>query len=427
MQAKRKTERKAKRLAYTQLAERASGVAPWLPLATIFVLALLIVPPLWLALAHWTGVPLASGTNASDYLAVIGGIMGAIFTVGGLVIGLVSVLTQLSIESRIRKGFARLLPELDERARKQIEAYIAFRRAADEQDWQRAEVLANEALEKWPSLQGVRSLMGEQISKVAMEWFVRHEIEGERLVAAPYRPGDTSTAVAIESITGLEFTPNPSPVLFMSREQVPFYQALDWLNAAISHDEDTDATLRARVTLVHGIAGRFREMKQSLQETLQHDSRLRDYFLEPWNMAMLVYACRNATSLDAGLKDIGSTLNYHLPSPTSELLKSLREADMLSHSAGWNVYWIAVERPGIDWSVTGRTPSLVTLHILLGGTRDERTGGVRWRQVGEPENGTIPTDGEQKVGIIELSEQLDSKFFLICQYQPGWGTWRIYH
>lgn len=421
----RRADRKSQGLNYAKLAERASGTSRWLPLAAIFVVALFIFPIIWMFLAHLAGIPLNSGANVSDMLATIGGLMGAIFTVGGLIIGLVSVLTQLSIESRIRRGFKRLLPELDERAKTQIEAYIAFTRADGEHDWRRAEELANEALEKWPSLKGVRSLIGERISNLVMEWFVSHEIEGQRLTTTPFHGGDDSTAFGVTSIAGLDFTVTPSPLLFMTREQVPFYDALDWLKEAINHGEDADASLRARVALVQGTAGHFEDMKTALQETLKRNGSLRDYFLEPRNLAMLVYACRNAPSFDAGLKDIGTLLKHQLPVTASDLLKTLREADMSSLTSGGNVYWVALERPGVDWSMSGKTPNLVTLHILLSGLSDERTGNAYWQHVGGSANGSIP-EGMQPIKIAELVERLSRRFILVCQFQPGLTTWRTY-
>src|SRR5258706_15748171 len=82
------TERSAD---YALLAARTTGLRFWLPAVAVLIGAIIVVPVLWVLLAHLAGVPLGTISSIVDLLAIVGGVMGAIFTVGGLIIALVSV------------------------------------------------------------------------------------------------------------------------------------------------------------------------------------------------------------------------------------------------------------------------------------------------------------------------------------------------
>lgn len=102
------------------------------------IFALLIGVPIcwlvaWLIVAAFTHTPLSSASEVSGLLAGIGGIMGAIFTVGWLVIALVAVLPQLTLADQAQRlmedKFNELAPEFEKRADQRINGRIAFRDA----------------------------------------------------------------------------------------------------------------------------------------------------------------------------------------------------------------------------------------------------------------------------------------------------------
>src|SRR5260221_12174453 len=72
------------------------------------LLAFLAVPLVWLSgwllFAHFAGISSTSVSELSGLLAAIGGMMGAIFTVGGLVISLVAGLSQSTPLDRAKRG-----------------------------------------------------------------------------------------------------------------------------------------------------------------------------------------------------------------------------------------------------------------------------------------------------------------------------------
>jgi hypothetical protein len=54
---------------------------------------------------HWGGVSLGSGSDQGALLATIGDVMKAIFTVGSLIIALISACTHLSMEDAMKSSF----------------------------------------------------------------------------------------------------------------------------------------------------------------------------------------------------------------------------------------------------------------------------------------------------------------------------------
>ncbi len=132
------------------------------------------VPAAWLGLAHIAGVRLVStGQDPLGLIVSLGGIMGAIFTIGGLVIALASILTALTVEDRVKTAFAAELPGLQRRADKQIEGYIALLQASQTDDWAEAETLTQEALAKYPDLPGAYSPLALRMARYIMESFGR--------------------------------------------------------------------------------------------------------------------------------------------------------------------------------------------------------------------------------------------------------------
>lgn len=70
----------------------------WIGLGALILVAL-VIPMVWLVVAPRLGTPI----NSTDQLAALGGIMAAVFTVGGLLIALAAVLTQLTLAERAQQ------------------------------------------------------------------------------------------------------------------------------------------------------------------------------------------------------------------------------------------------------------------------------------------------------------------------------------
>jgi hypothetical protein len=109
---------------------------------------------------------------AGALLSVLGSIMGAIFAVGGLVVALVAILTQIQLRDRVElvvedakqavvnKFEHELRGEYERQIKQQVEGMLAFFQATNARDWMQAEKLVTEALQKYPDLPGARSFLG---------------------------------------------------------------------------------------------------------------------------------------------------------------------------------------------------------------------------------------------------------------------------
>lgn len=395
---------------------RTTGLRFWLPAVAVLVGVVILVPVVWVALARFAGLPLGSASATSDLLAVIGGVMGAIFTVGGLVIALVSVYTQLAIETRIRQSFEDLLPELDMRARAQIEAYIAFTRATEESNWRQAQELAREALEKWPALPGVRRFLAVKMSDDVVHWFYWHEVMQARASSmfGNYRDGSWSQTF-VTSIYGMAPT-FPDPTLYLRREDTPLIEAVTWLQDAIAHGEDTDSDLRARLALMYGAAERFDDMLRTLKTAVEHNEGLKPYFQVSLHLAMLANACVSQYA-PVRLGNVGNVIGISLPATQTEVLASLQAVNMSPGTASWNAYWLAMKKSTV--ADPGQPGALGMLHMQLSGQPDARTGVARWMVGRQGQEETTPADGNP-IPIERLVNMLEAKFIFVCQHESGW-------
>jgi tetratricopeptide (TPR) repeat protein len=405
------------------VAAHTTGLRFWLPAVAVLIGAVVLIPVLWVLLAHWLGLSLSAAGTTSSLLAIVGGVMGAIFTVGGLVIALVSVYTQLSIENRIRRSFEALLPELDERAQAHIEAYIAFTQATEEHNWRRAQELADEALEKWPALRGVRRVLAEKMSREVAQWFFLREVEHARLGPVPGLVTSGREGFGLREGMVSIYGPSmaaPNPALYVSREDIPLIEAINELADAIAHGEDTDEELRALLALMYGVAGRYDDMLRCVKMAVEHNEGLMPYFQESWQLALLANGCA-LRNLEVRLKDLGSIIGKALPAARAEVLASLQAVDMSPGTYYWNVYWIAFEKPVP--ANPGRAAALGMVHIQLGGTSDARTGVARWLSGRTSQMEVIPSAGSsvgRQIDIQRLVNELDAKFMFICQHDVGW-------
>src|SRR5258708_19534979 len=108
--------------------------------------------------------------------SVLGSMMGAIFTVGGLVVALVAILTQIQLRDRVErvvedakqsvidKFEQELRGEYEKQIKQQVEGMLAFFQATNAHDWKLAEKYVTEALQKYPDLPGALSFLGLRVS-----------------------------------------------------------------------------------------------------------------------------------------------------------------------------------------------------------------------------------------------------------------------
>src|SRR5690242_18996760 len=252
------------------------------------VVALLIGVPLgWLALwigaalaAKALGIPFASARDPLGLFATLGGIMGAIFAVGGLVIALVAVLTQLQLQDRVSQVITQaqkdledkfnreLRPTYEEEAQKQIEGTLAWFQATIAGDWRSAERLMVEALAKYPKMQGARSTLGLRLAKEVETYFSNQLHHATQSTATLY----SSSSRGVPLVSGLTDVPlittNDDAIIFdpYTIPARPFFaptlrvssgppkmEAVDWLRKALEHGDDPDGRVSVTLPLMYGV------------------------------------------------------------------------------------------------------------------------------------------------------------------------------
>ena len=154
------------------------------------VVLLILIPISWLIIwfllaiiGHLLGISMPSAGDVTGFLGSIGSIMGAIFTVGGLIIALVAILTQIQLQDRVkqevdkaRQGVEdtfnnKLRVEYEKRIQEQVEGMLAYFQATNTSDLQQAETLTREALRKYPKLPGIRSTFALKLSSWIKNYF----------------------------------------------------------------------------------------------------------------------------------------------------------------------------------------------------------------------------------------------------------------
>lgn len=382
------------------------------------VVALLIGVPLgWLALwigaalaAKALGIPFASASDPLGLFATLGGIMGAIFAVGGLVIALVAVLTQLQLQDRVTQVLTQaqkdledkfnreLRPTYEKEAQKQIEGTLAFFQATLAGDWRSAERLMLEALDKYPKLQGARSTLGLRMAKEVETYFSNQLHHATQSTATLY----SSSSRGVPLVSGLTDVPlittNDDAIIFdpYTIPARPFFaptlrvssgppkmEAVDWLRKALEHGDDPDGRVSVTLPLMYGVIEWYDKMIDALNAADAASELNNNYFLMTDHLAMLVYACGNNI---ARLKELGEALIYDLPVSEEEVLATTEGQDW---SKSEYIDWHALERPQIAQS-DSRFPATVRIFVLKNAQGHTESFAYVFPHVGKQV--TIPSD-----------------------------------
>lgn len=95
---------------------------------------------------------------------------------GGLQEGLEALITLSQIDARVDARVDALLPELQQRADKQIQAYVAVLDVVDIADWQIAEQRVDDALQLSPDHPRARSALAVRLANdVRLVFYEQHE------------------------------------------------------------------------------------------------------------------------------------------------------------------------------------------------------------------------------------------------------------
>lgn len=272
-------------------------------LGAVFAFAV-VVPLVWLiALSHWPG-KLVTPDLPGGLLATIGGLMGAIFTVGGLLVALVSLLTQLTVEQRVRsvmqQTFDDLTPRTERRLTERLTALTYLHEAqlalsAPEPDWNRAIASTSQAIHAFDGLQGARSQLGLALY--------------QHYVASVYS----------EQICG------DQPIRYSPLEKWAF----DWLHDAETKDDDPEGMVAAALAVLSGLMLDTQGMMRHLTRAITSNPKQKDELRQ--HARSLIFLASGCQSNDPAqqaenLRALAQTLAITLPKTQEEIVQSLLAA-----------------------------------------------------------------------------------------------------
>jgi len=387
-------------------------------LATI--VAFIFIPLIWLAawviLTRLAGAPPSSAADLTGMLATIGGLMGAIFTVGGLIIALVAILTQIQLQDRVNQVLSRaqqvfedkfeqdLRPAFEQRAQRQIEAALALFQASTATDWQMAESLTIEALEKYPEVEKARTNLGVRMSNEVIASIQRRMYQTVNPFMDLFQP----PGLVLTTPTHGDQNASNIATLVQSRlnAEPPKVQAIRWLEEAIDKEGDQNGQLSAALALMYGVNEAYDLMMSAAAKAVTEKSALTNYLTEPNNLAMLVYGCGND---EDRIQRLGRVLNLTLPASDQEVIASLGRID--PSSANLYADWYAAEtrpmnRPRSRYVTTVRIFKIV-----------DADGGMTAQALILPYGANsygVPPDTTTYPPALELVRKLRQEFFFVC-------------
>ncbi len=361
---------------FHQSPSASSSIGTILRWLTIFFI---VVLGLWFALADVFKI-------SAKTMEFAGQMSGVLFTLGGIVIALASLVTLVSIEDRVKAAFSdaqnTVMTQYEAQVNAQVEAHLAFLRATLASDWRQADKEARDAIQKYPALSGVRSFIGlKMFEQVQSVFYLNHVDFQGRFDAYSIRP-----------------SMNTSPV----------QEALEWLQDAVKFN-DRAVTCQASLAMLSSILGRY-------DKTIEYLSTLPDSekpaLLNPLALISLGHACFGR---EDGFRTIGQQLHIEWPIPlqtvhpwiTNEARNAHQQENALPAYFKW---WVS---PKAATGINAKEyPRVVLIRPFNPGNPEIPSNASYWasgnfRNIPESDRGEgIPFD--------ELMQQLGERFWFLC-------------
>lgn len=354
-------------------AELAVGAVLW-PLVVLIVITM----GLWTFFVEYFKVTHRALVFASQ-------LSGAFLTLGGVVVALASIVTLISVEERVRQAFDRahmaVKEDFELQMNRQMEAHLAFFRSTLAHNWEEAEAQARLAIEKYPTLSGVRSFIGLKMFDAVESVFYLNHVDFDGLMRA--RP---------------------------DLDGSPTVEAVKWLEDAIMHD-DQSVRCHAALSCLFGILGRSTKMIEHLRELTVDQAK--EQLIYPASLIALAHGCLGN---EGCLTDTGRKLGISWPT-INEVDGWIRRLWQESHQDGFPLYfkWWVMPRP--QTNIDARTyPRLLLIRpfTLDGG---EAKGNASFWVASGIQNIPQSETGETKA-FDELMQDLDARFWFLCPEDP---------
>ena len=382
------------------------------------------VEALWIFLAHLWNVP-------SSAAGLLGGIMGAIFTAGGIVVAMVSLYSLSSVartaREAVREAVAQEEAHLDARVQRHITAYDLFAEAKHRRRLQQfaagTAMAFGDVTTKTFLRMREHSLVGDEhlwLDSGVLESL--NEAEGlvqDAVAAGPMAGAKTWLALEFYHTVVREFIrhqeASPGTASAPQPAASRLHHAVRWLEAALQTDASGDSSIHALLADLYGIMSDWPAMLSSLHATLKEVNGWRPPRPD-WSLVCLVNACG---SDEARLGEVAHLLGKQFPWSV-ERVAALFDAEREPRGA-WRRVWV-VNRPALGPGPQDAplSPGLVMLH-----PRDEGQASAMWhpaiqpgpttRRAGIPRPADDGTQNQDAIPVMELVEQLCGRFFVIEQ------------
>lgn len=318
--------------------------------------------------------PLSSHHSPTNlWLTTVGSAMGAVFAAAGLLIGLIAVITLLSLDDRIDRAYQRaheeLMPQFEEQANAQIEAHFQAFYAKNAGDWQTAEHLTQDALTRYPGLKGARAFLGTKLSDTALAHYKLVYAVWDRLSLRAQAWG-------------------------WSTREAPVAEAIKWLESALEHGEGQDGLIKVHLALMYGLNSRPDKMLDEIREI---DGPNRQTLLLPDHLMALAVGCSDDLS---SLERLGQTLGVELP-VTAATLQSWLDAVDVTNMPGVLDVW-AIRASAWQWVVN--TPSSWPTQLrfrISTGTDGDRKAEMSWMV-----HGSQPVTAPDAIPMVATTAQI---------------------
>ncbi len=361
-----------------------------IPIVLFLILALILAPAAWLLTARIAGVRLTQQADPLGLLTTFGGIMAAVFTVGGLVIALAAVVAVLTVEERVRRTIEEQTPDLERRADTQIQAYLLARTNLDA-NVEVAVAATEEALRLYPDVHNARSDLGLRLAEKVLKDFIRDH-------------GNTP----------IMWQPQPGERAALRTE------AVRWLKEALSYGDERGGQVPAVLAVVYGIEQRYDAMIAAARRAVTDHPAQQPYLLEAPHLIALAYACG---ADEARLRELGDAVGWSLPRPAEEVRASLSLQALrpLWQSGVAIVDWTIVGRPDA-WQPAdlARFPVVMKLRRDMtapAGSPDTSLGGGLGTFANLP---PAFTNAMGQRDADELIADLDGSVYFLCQTPQMW-------
>jgi tetratricopeptide (TPR) repeat protein len=351
--------------------------------------------------ARFAGI---SFIDANTLLSSIGSLMGAIFAVGGVIVTLVSVLTQIQLQDRITKFKEDMEKDFEQKIhakyekiiQSQVEGHLKLFKAfnhADVGNWEEAEELAAEALKDNPKLEGVYSYIALRMGARIISGF-------PSLLPTP----TLQATVSFENTYSTFYYTQPWVNNTETWTELTPLTAIRWLEKALEHKDNPNA-VSAVLSLLYGYLESYNDMIKNLKEAITHNNKLEDFYQTPNELMMLVYACADNVNR---IQEVAKIINFHLPNK-EDIKESILTLPKIQYSTNI-AQWYAIDTKSTDSS------SIITrIHIFeLDANKSSRAyiykKGNYLITIPENEN-----PEKQTAPIDEILEQLLDRYFFICR------------